>query len=83
MKFVKWSSKQEKKRDASGDLFDQSIIMLADLTCSRTSGKRTCMKTLLGITVHGSTSKELVMLLKELGLSISYDLQDSYADCTL
>ena len=85
MKFVKWLSKPEKNRDANDDLFDPSIIMLADLIWSGISGKRTCMKTLLGITVNGSTrSKELVMLLKELCLSISYnDVQDSYAAWTL
>ena len=85
MKFVKWLSKPEKKRDARDYLFEPSIIMLADLMWSRICGNRTCLKTLLGITVHGSIrSKELVMLLKELGLSISYiDVQDFYAAWTL
>ena len=82
--FVKSSNLQE-KRDTTDDRFDPSIIMLADLIWSKINGKRTCMKTLLGITIHGVTrSKELVMLLKELGLSISYnDVQDSYAAWTL
>ena len=75
MKFSRWLSRPEEKRDTTDEQFDPSMMMLADLMWSKITGKRTCMKTLLGITVHGMTrSKQLLTLLKELGLTISYIL---------
>ena len=85
MKFSRWLSRREEKRDTTDEQFDPSMMVIADLMWSKITGKRTCMKTLLGITVHGTTrSKQLLTLLKELGLTISYtDVQDTYAAWTL
>ena len=71
LKFLVWLQNPSSQNIQEG--LDPSILTLASLLRSHISGKRSNFKARLSCTIHGMTrSRELVDLLRKLGIVISY-----------